>query len=671
MVDLIAVHQALYGYDDGHRLLASSASLAPEAQRQLRTLTDAAFEEKSGSYLTVSPLPVQRLQAFICTWPAKGWVRPGSVWSHVLLVEHADLALLEGLSALRQAFRRPTPVDAELTDADLKSYRRPLHVEPATTGIAVQASDQLLESILRGLYTSDRPVRAQVPSAEKAEEVLWAIFEQQWPRLRRTFTGRTRERASQSKEIDLELVERRLKTSEQNDASGDVPTVGEWLGVALADLKRPNRQFRAFLQLTGAESAGGRTDFASLAQIYAVSAGPDGPADTARMIRDAFPLPTTQRSLKRSLFGPFSVGPAPAGWPEFDAERIRLAFVAGPSLDFAELKVGERVVDSFRATSLGADLLGAVDVDVLSVENVEALVLGITDHADSVTATELALSQPDVGLLIVSRRLSLLADERIWTTLDSDLLMDLLAEDEEVRMQVSDSLLLYGAVVPLARICSAFPEQWWRLLTQVASNEVVLDLEQCATLRRVLERIGTAALDSPPVKLASTSELAALVLTSDLSSGLWRRVKPSDWLRAMDAVDPEQRGPHRMLPSEVVDRMFAVALASASDGGSATNRRAAWSQAFRFLHKSLESTSFDEEAWRLLSNSLPAGPDWDRCQRLRIGAAAEVRRDQWSPESVQVLLKDAHPYEGDLYDRITYHTKKKDSFVKALRRLLQ
>lgn len=670
MADLLAVHQALYGYDDGHRLLASSVQLLPEVQRQLRTITDAAFEEKSGRYLSITPLTTQRLQAFICTWPATEWVRPGSVWSHVLLVEHADIARIEGLGALRMAFRRPVPRGPKLDESVLMPYRLPLHVATGRAATGVGASAHALESILLGLYTTNQPTKVQVPGAEDAESVLQAVFEQQWPRLRRTFAGRTRGRASQSKEFDLELVERRLKASDLHTTAHSPLGATGWLGVAVDDLKRPNPRFRAFLQLTGAESADGRVEFALLAQIYAESAETDGPRKTVTLIRDEFPSPSSQRTLKRSLFGPPGLNPVMASWPERDDERIRLALIAGSSLDFAELKLGERIVDVVRTTSAGADLLESVDLDVLSVENVEALVLGILHNADAETAIELALSQPEIGLLIVSRQLSLLADERVWTTLDNDLLMDLLAEQDERRMWISGALLLAGAVEPLARICSAFPEQWWRLLVQLASDASI-DLEQCQTLRRVLERIGTAALDSPPVRLQSVRELTCLVLTSDLKSGLWRRVKTSDWLSAVDEIDPAERQSDRMYPRAVVERVITVALVSASDGGSASNRRNAWARTFAFLHKSLESETFDEEAWILLSNSLPAGPDWDRCQRLRIGAAAEVRRDQWSPDSVRLLLEAAHPYEGDLFDRITYRTKKKDSFVKALLRLLQ
>src|SRR4051812_29550211 len=100
------VAQALYGYSDGHRLIASSIILPTDAGRKLRSITDMAFDGHAGSYLTVAPFPGLRRHAVIKTWPATH-LRPGSVWSHVLLVDFVDLGHLQSLSALATLFKKP------------------------------------------------------------------------------------------------------------------------------------------------------------------------------------------------------------------------------------------------------------------------------------------------------------------------------------------------------------------------------------------------------------------------------------------------------------------------------------------------------------------------------------------------------------------------------------
>lgn len=52
----VEIHQALYGYSDGHSLLAASQRLDPRATRELRTFTDLAFDGVSDSYLTCIPI---------------------------------------------------------------------------------------------------------------------------------------------------------------------------------------------------------------------------------------------------------------------------------------------------------------------------------------------------------------------------------------------------------------------------------------------------------------------------------------------------------------------------------------------------------------------------------------------------------------------------------------
>src|SRR4051812_34320413 len=92
------LNQCLFGYDDGHRKIASSIRLPDEVETQLLLLTDMAPGLNSGEiepYWTGTPVPALKSYALIKTWPAPEMPRPGCVWSHVLLLQFSDIPLFE------------------------------------------------------------------------------------------------------------------------------------------------------------------------------------------------------------------------------------------------------------------------------------------------------------------------------------------------------------------------------------------------------------------------------------------------------------------------------------------------------------------------------------------------------------------------------------------------
>lgn len=135
------------------------AGLAPEAQRSLRSMTDMAFDGKSEQLLTVYPLPVHSKQAFIRSWPAEGWVRPGSVWSHVLLVDFIDVGMLPDLSQLEDLFQRQSFTEPELGAEELARYSSRLEIERPRRIRPAQVDRRLAVELLFRLYSSDDPVR--------------------------------------------------------------------------------------------------------------------------------------------------------------------------------------------------------------------------------------------------------------------------------------------------------------------------------------------------------------------------------------------------------------------------------------------------------------------------------------------------------------------------------
>ena len=82
------IEQQLYGYRDGHRLLASSAELDETLVWELVRATDrpSVPETELQEGITFGFAVSQELYALCRTWAANEVSRPGAVWTHVLLI---------------------------------------------------------------------------------------------------------------------------------------------------------------------------------------------------------------------------------------------------------------------------------------------------------------------------------------------------------------------------------------------------------------------------------------------------------------------------------------------------------------------------------------------------------------------------------------------------------
>jgi hypothetical protein len=188
------IDQALFGYSDGHRQLAASVRLSSRDTYYLAGASDlAAGVTLSGdeTYLTGIPLTESESYALIRTWSAPEMPRPGCVWSHVLLLSQNVLASEIDLEPLGNLFRRPSGA------AD-KSYSYPTEFPVISLNRVDidldKAKLSLIEKIL-GQYYRGRAtaIGESFGSPIILESAIFAVWSQQWPRLRRTFRFRTAE----------------------------------------------------------------------------------------------------------------------------------------------------------------------------------------------------------------------------------------------------------------------------------------------------------------------------------------------------------------------------------------------------------------------------------------------------------------------------------------------
>ena len=180
-------HQALFGYDGGHQLLAASLRLPPEARHFLGVATDLSGSAPPHGFsqtYTGVPLPETNFYALFSTWLAPEMPRPGCVWSHVLLIDLADIAELRDLGGLCKLFLRPLPA------LWLEKFSNPLHYSDAPDSpCGLAASDEALAAqLLAALYgEAGKSVVVPAACASDHEELVFALWSQQWPRLRRNF----------------------------------------------------------------------------------------------------------------------------------------------------------------------------------------------------------------------------------------------------------------------------------------------------------------------------------------------------------------------------------------------------------------------------------------------------------------------------------------------------
>jgi len=101
-----AVDQLLFGYRDGHQLIAGSRPLSPRQQRDVLPHLDASFDHADAQQLVGVGIPSLDGYLLARIWPAPELPRPGAVWAHALLLS-ADQLVRVRLAGMLGLLRRP------------------------------------------------------------------------------------------------------------------------------------------------------------------------------------------------------------------------------------------------------------------------------------------------------------------------------------------------------------------------------------------------------------------------------------------------------------------------------------------------------------------------------------------------------------------------------------
>lgn len=163
-MDTVKVEQLLFGYKNGHKLLASSLCDRLAQQKEVEILSDSSGNGKFESYITCFPLIADGYYVFAKTWYADEMERPGCVWTHVLLIKYEDLELIQGNIDIDALFHRPKE------GISYEEYKKSIDTAIDTADIACSLY------VIYSLFYSENKALVETAKREEYEKTLLYIL---------------------------------------------------------------------------------------------------------------------------------------------------------------------------------------------------------------------------------------------------------------------------------------------------------------------------------------------------------------------------------------------------------------------------------------------------------------------------------------------------------------
>ncbi len=330
--------QFVFGYDDGHRLLAASREVPRALMVRLLVATDAVMSPGCPPLVTGLALPDTRQFAFCVTWSDARAERAGAVCSHVLLIDAAALAAPHAVEALVRLPRNPAGESLEGFTAALTLATD--GADPPAPFLSERTPNvELFERCIQvACRTTGAGVvlHADLAEAARAMVALWSAM---WPALRARFSFRTRELAAADQSEFLLSAAPRLSggTGVLERLTKPAPA---WLEELACTARSPAPgALRSFLEEFGPAETPEPLRLRRLAELWTAVAFEDVEA-AAGQIEANWPDPGSGTALKRALFGEHSQG----WWSVGERERVStLLRSRHPTWNLGELDLTSRV----------------------------------------------------------------------------------------------------------------------------------------------------------------------------------------------------------------------------------------------------------------------------------------------------------------------------------------
>ena len=613
------VDQLVFGYRDGHELLASSTEVDPQLEARLLPHADARFEDDSEHYLV--GVQIEAIERFFLAriWPAPELPRPGAVWTHALLIDEKTLASAD-LLALAGQLRRPA-------ENDLSSYRTPLPVLKQAP-MPVHAPEQLLNALSWQAFGEPREKAVLVwDDSAESELSLLAVWRGLPGAARGGFSFRTRGRARTGQSpYSVQVATAFAGRSESSEVRLLDPRDSEqqppWARL-LADAARDPR---APLASALDRFAVNTHDSVTLAELWPL-VGRGDVDGVANSLAKLCPGPTVMSELKLSLFGAGSSGAQL--WSAAEIERVVTVLKAGESIfDLVQLAPPDRLkLEWHEHRKVMSELL-----DGRERLPPESAALLVDSAARELAVTELAMRAGDAPLIdaALAEHPGAFENPRFWSELDSSSSSQLL---DRVAAALSPDRLLEALV----------RAEDWELLNRAAGEQI-----EVAALAKRLARNDPEGLEPYAVVFAGHGQRLAGSLAQT------KKVTPEALLLAAATLSLEEANAISLrrwlaaarLAHDRSDRAAKIAsarLLSQALASSGETARKHLIEGFGPVHRAMEAGQLDKTAWRKLDRLLPDRSSSDRAKRLRKALIKSMESNEWTPKELQRALTPAGP----------------------------
>lgn len=652
-------------------MLASSLRLPEDAASILLLLSDLApglSIPAHGSYWTGIPLPSAKSYALIRTWLAPEMSRPGCVWTHALIVAFADIARFPDLSVLVEFVSRPNAVN------NLEMYSAPILLTPSAgestltrEALASDATDA--HRVVKAIY-ADWGTGKVVAPLGALDSTIFAVWSQQWPRLRRSFSFRTaaspNESLSTAKKFDLTVLlgsERDQKSMLDDEADA----IEAWQMTCIDDILFPfNTEFRRFLWRYGSDVRLGRKRFKFLANVYLSTRSERLSGKNLRKIltnvTKVLSSPEDGKVLKEDLVGrnQYSL------LPSTDAIDMLAFYMNDPIAS--------------RLPTPSAEVFEAIQYDwldrseeILSIAETAAareteLGTKLLDRLAAVTDTSTFLSstttRPNLRNRLLKANPSLLDSDDLVKVSDAELLrlVQYVPDDDQ---ELIDHILLRLLAVDNTRLAKEmvrrFPDS--AIATVIAAMELFLTGDGMTVPQSWVKAVGeqsSTVLHGGFIERArTTSALASFASMLGYVQPSTLQVGPMPWANGLKNARDDLGGSDR--------QKFLVFLLELALHKPATGCEPLFEIAFDPIHADLRYSKLDWEQTSQLLQYLPnLGwlKNWDNCLRLRVGVVEAYVTCSLNPKSFKRLTANVDLYK-DLIE-LADDSKDGHKFLKKL-----
>ena len=658
----IVIQHMLHGYSEGHRLLGGSIKLTDEFSRLVLRMSDlsgsnvvSGFEE----YLTGYPLEGMNMFALAKTWYASEMPRPGSVWTHTLLISSDALAEIPNLQMLSSLFERPNLESPADNSKQYARYSEPISFDTDSLSPLISsggdASSIQISDLIETLYEQRKDyVLIGSQTARSYESSLFRIWSQQWPHLRKSFSfcsGALSARGFAGKPFDVQCAPstliREIISATAAKLSQDITLLiksdqaqSAWFAMAVDDALKPKGgPFREILwELAGESDRKQYRQFALIIEKL-LSSSERSAHDFISIVAEQFPSKDAGLGLKLALFG---AGRPIPGYQPFGEGEILCALASSPhheAYDSAALFLKKRGRDLCNENPIAArqaiSSLFRSQVSPLGEEILAGMVEAMTpDIARHVTSEwpqflpTLFRAKPELGRSTTlwaaagNRKRDLLESLISYGKLDNSLVEEILNA-----LMESDSEIL----VPRAL------EAWNQsavsgILAWMSTASGSLSSRSTTALSHHVESIARWIAehpDCPQHVVISTTHIIAPYTYQ------FRQFHTDVWMACYKQLVVEN---NRREADFFGCMLLALGFQNAPPDGLLLVE-----ECFERIHQREWDDALSEDAWFILHPIVPHlwwHRDWDKCERLRRGLIEAFVKFKWPIDKFAACVKN-------------------------------